>query len=70
MPFDSCLDLAVALKHFNCVCMSPSLSSLQIEEAAIQELLHHYGARNNPNEMIVVERSVQGPIATPFWNKH
>uniref|UniRef100_A0A673VXE8 Inhibitor of Bruton tyrosine kinase n=1 Tax=Salmo trutta TaxID=8032 RepID=A0A673VXE8_SALTR len=46
------------------------LALIQIEEAAIQELLHHYGARNNPNEMIVVERSVQGPIATPFWNKH
>lgn len=50
--------------------MSPSLSSLQIEEAAIQELLYHYGTRNNPDEMIVVERSVQGPIAIPFWNKH
>ncbi|CAB1333636.1 unnamed protein product, partial [Coregonus sp. 'balchen'] len=46
------------------------LALIQIEEAAIQELLHHYGALNNPDEMIVVERSVQGPIATPFWNKH
>uniref|UniRef100_A0A674E1F9 Inhibitor of Bruton tyrosine kinase n=1 Tax=Salmo trutta TaxID=8032 RepID=A0A674E1F9_SALTR len=46
------------------------LALIQIEEAAIQELLYHYGTRNNPDEMIVVERSVQGPIAIPFWNKH
>ncbi|KAL0984669.1 hypothetical protein UPYG_G00144970 [Umbra pygmaea] len=46
------------------------LALIQIEEAAIQDLLLHYGVRNNPDEMIVVERSVQGPVATPFWNKH
>uniref|UniRef100_A0A8C7CMR7 Inhibitor of Bruton tyrosine kinase n=1 Tax=Oncorhynchus kisutch TaxID=8019 RepID=A0A8C7CMR7_ONCKI len=46
------------------------LALIQIEEAAIQELLYHYGTRNNPDEMIVVERCVQGPIAIPFWNKH
>uniref|UniRef100_A0A6Q2Z7N8 BTB domain-containing protein n=1 Tax=Esox lucius TaxID=8010 RepID=A0A6Q2Z7N8_ESOLU len=46
------------------------LALIQIEEAAIQELLLHYGARSNPDELIVVERSALGPIATPFWNKH
>lgn len=50
--------------------LSPSLSPSQIEERAIQDLLLHYGAANNPDEFIVVERASRGPIATPRWNKH
>uniref|UniRef100_A0A3Q4BQQ8 BTB domain-containing protein n=1 Tax=Mola mola TaxID=94237 RepID=A0A3Q4BQQ8_MOLML len=46
------------------------LALIQIEERAIQDLLLHYGARDNPNELIVVERSSKGPIAAPTWNKH
>uniref|UniRef100_A0A8B9L1R5 BTB domain-containing protein n=1 Tax=Astyanax mexicanus TaxID=7994 RepID=A0A8B9L1R5_ASTMX len=46
------------------------LALIQIEEAAIQDLLVHYRAFNNPDEFIVVERAPQGPIATPMWNKH
>lgn len=44
--------------------------SLQIEERAIQELLLHYRAHHNPEELIVVERSSKGPMAAPTWNKH
>lgn len=44
--------------------------SLQIEERAIQELLLHYRAHDNPDELIVVERASKGPIAAPTWNKH
>lgn len=29
----------------------------------------HYEARDNPDELIVVERSSRGPIAAPTWNK-
>ncbi|KAI4904062.1 hypothetical protein NFI96_033883 [Prochilodus magdalenae] len=46
------------------------LALIQIEERAIQDLLVHYKALNNPDELIVVERSPQGPIAIPTWNKH
>ncbi|XP_066558364.1 inhibitor of Bruton tyrosine kinase [Amia ocellicauda] len=46
------------------------LALIQIEECAIQDLLIHYKAFNNPDEFIVVERASQGPIATPMWNKH
>ncbi|XP_068180155.1 inhibitor of Bruton tyrosine kinase [Antennarius striatus] len=46
------------------------LALIQIEERAIQDLLYHYAARDNPDEMIVVERSSRGPIAAPTWNKH
>uniref|UniRef100_A0A8C5CVI0 Inhibitor of Bruton tyrosine kinase n=1 Tax=Gadus morhua TaxID=8049 RepID=A0A8C5CVI0_GADMO len=45
------------------------LALIQIEECAIQQLLIHYKARDNPDELIVVERSSMGPIATPTWNK-
>ncbi|XP_006025752.1 inhibitor of Bruton tyrosine kinase isoform X1 [Alligator sinensis] len=43
---------------------------IQIEECAIQDLLIHYEAFDNPDEYVVVERASQGPIATPRWNKH
>ncbi|KAG7336221.1 hypothetical protein KOW79_000914 [Hemibagrus wyckioides] len=46
------------------------LALIQIEERAIQDLLVHYRAFNNPDELIIVERSPQGPIAAPTWNKH
>ncbi|XP_059423219.1 inhibitor of Bruton tyrosine kinase [Carassius carassius] len=46
------------------------LALIQIEERAIQDLLLHYKAINNPEELILVERSTQGPIAIPTWNKH
>ncbi|XP_071390852.1 inhibitor of Bruton tyrosine kinase isoform X1 [Centroberyx affinis] len=46
------------------------LALIQIEERAIQDLLFHYEARDNPDELIVVERSSRGPVATPTWNKH
>uniref|UniRef100_A0A8D3BQZ9 Inhibitor of Bruton tyrosine kinase n=1 Tax=Scophthalmus maximus TaxID=52904 RepID=A0A8D3BQZ9_SCOMX len=46
------------------------LALIQIEERAIQDLLLHYKARDNPDELIVVERSSSGPIAAPTWNKH
>uniref|UniRef100_A0A7N8XEB8 Inhibitor of Bruton agammaglobulinemia tyrosine kinase n=1 Tax=Mastacembelus armatus TaxID=205130 RepID=A0A7N8XEB8_9TELE len=46
------------------------LALIQIEERAIQDLLFHYKVHGNPDELIVVERSSRGPIATPTWNKH
>ncbi|XP_047666724.1 inhibitor of Bruton tyrosine kinase isoform X5 [Tachysurus fulvidraco] len=46
------------------------LALIQIEERAIQDLLVYYRAFNNPDELIMVERSPQGPIAAPTWNKH
>uniref|UniRef100_A0A8C9SNX1 Inhibitor of Bruton tyrosine kinase n=1 Tax=Scleropages formosus TaxID=113540 RepID=A0A8C9SNX1_SCLFO len=46
------------------------LALIQVEERAIQELLFHYKAPNNPEEFILVERASLGPIATPTWNKH
>ncbi|KAF7653650.1 hypothetical protein LDENG_00080370 [Lucifuga dentata] len=46
------------------------LALIQIEERAIQDLLFHYKARDNPDELIVVERTSRGPIAAPTWNKH
>ncbi|XP_036394726.1 inhibitor of Bruton tyrosine kinase isoform X1 [Megalops cyprinoides] len=46
------------------------LALIQIEERAIQDLLVHYRASNNPDELIVVERAAQGPIAVPTWHKH
>lgn len=46
------------------------LALIQIEERAIQDLLVHYQAIDNPEEYITVERSAQGPMATPMWNKH
>lgn len=46
------------------------LALIQIEERAIQDLLLHYKARDNPEELIVVERSSSGPMAAPTWNKH
>ncbi|CAN9514113.1 unnamed protein product [Ophioblennius macclurei] len=45
------------------------LALIQIEERAIQDLLLHYKARDNPDELIVVERSSSGPMAAPTWNK-
>ncbi|XP_060608945.2 inhibitor of Bruton tyrosine kinase isoform X1 [Anolis sagrei] len=45
------------------------LALIQIEERAIQDLLLHYQAVGNPDEFVVVERSPQGPIAAPRWNK-
>ncbi|XP_071061913.1 inhibitor of Bruton tyrosine kinase isoform X3 [Pseudochaenichthys georgianus] len=46
------------------------LALIQIEERAIQDLLFHYKASDNPDELIVVERSSRGPMAIPTWNKH
>ncbi|KAI5106425.1 inhibitor of Bruton tyrosine kinase, partial [Silurus meridionalis] len=46
------------------------LALIQIEERAIQDLLVHYKAFNNPDELIMVERSPQGPVAAPTWNIH
>ncbi|KAF1526758.1 Inhibitor of Bruton tyrosine kinase, partial [Eudyptes sclateri] len=46
------------------------LALIQIEECAIQDLLIHYEAFNNPDEYVTVERAPQGPIAAPMWNKH
>uniref|UniRef100_A0A3P8VIF4 Inhibitor of Bruton tyrosine kinase n=1 Tax=Cynoglossus semilaevis TaxID=244447 RepID=A0A3P8VIF4_CYNSE len=46
------------------------LALIQIEERAIQDLLLHYKAHDNPDELIVVERSSKGPMAVPTWNKH
>ncbi|KAM7420261.1 hypothetical protein PAMA_014796 [Pampus argenteus] len=46
------------------------LALIQIEERAIQDLLFQYRARDNPDELIVVERSSKGPMAAPTWNKH
>ncbi|XP_041107151.1 inhibitor of Bruton tyrosine kinase isoform X2 [Polyodon spathula] len=46
------------------------LALIQIEECAIQDLLIHYNAFDNPDEFIRVERASQGPIAIPMWNKH
>ncbi|XP_039603766.1 inhibitor of Bruton tyrosine kinase isoform X1 [Polypterus senegalus] len=45
------------------------LALIQIEESAIQDLLTHYKAFGNPDELILVERALQYPIATPTWNK-
>lgn len=47
-----------------------ALFSFQIEECAIQDLLVHYEAFDNPEEFVTVERAPQGPIAAPMWNKH
>lgn len=44
--------------------------SYQIEERAIQELLLQYKARDNPDELIVVERATKVPVAAPTWKKH
>nr|DBA26453.1 TPA: hypothetical protein GDO54_010709 [Pyxicephalus adspersus] len=46
------------------------LALIQIEERAIQDLLVHYQAIDNPEEYIIIERSPQGPMAAPMWNKH
>ncbi|NWU61633.1 IBTK kinase, partial [Pterocles burchelli] len=46
------------------------LALIQIEECAIQDLLIHYEAFDNPDEFVTVERAPQGPIAAPTWNKH
>ncbi|XP_067882780.1 inhibitor of Bruton tyrosine kinase [Heterodontus francisci] len=46
------------------------LALIQIEECAIQDLLIHYQACDNPEEFIMIDRSPQGPIATPVWSKH
>ncbi|KAI1241116.1 Inhibitor of Bruton tyrosine kinase, partial [Lamprotornis superbus] len=46
------------------------LALIQIEECAIQDLLVHYEAFDNPEEFVTVERAPQGPIAAPTWNKH
>ncbi|OXB75543.1 UNVERIFIED_CONTAM: hypothetical protein H355_013543 [Colinus virginianus] len=46
------------------------LALIQIEECAIQDLLNHYEAFDNPDEFVTVERAPQGPMATPMWNKH
>ncbi|NXY90159.1 IBTK kinase, partial [Alcedo cyanopectus] len=46
------------------------LALIQIEECAIQDLLIHYEAFDNPDEFVTVERAPQGPMAAPMWNKH
>uniref|UniRef100_A0A1A7WGB9 Inhibitor of Bruton agammaglobulinemia tyrosine kinase n=1 Tax=Iconisemion striatum TaxID=60296 RepID=A0A1A7WGB9_9TELE len=46
------------------------LALIQIEERAIQDLLLHYKARDNPDELIVVETTSRGPMAAPTWHKH
>ncbi|KAF6114172.1 inhibitor of Bruton tyrosine kinase [Phyllostomus discolor] len=46
------------------------LALIQIEEHAIQELLVFYEAFGNPDEFVIVERTPQGPLAVPMWNKH
>ncbi|XP_012578342.1 PREDICTED: inhibitor of Bruton tyrosine kinase isoform X3 [Condylura cristata] len=46
------------------------LSLIQIEEHAIQDLLVFYEAFSNPDEFVIVERTPQGPVAVPMWNKH
>ncbi|XP_061677249.1 inhibitor of Bruton tyrosine kinase isoform X2 [Syngnathoides biaculeatus] len=46
------------------------LALIQIEERAIQDLLFHYKAHDNPDELILVERASSGPMAAPIWNKH
>ncbi|XP_064025549.1 inhibitor of Bruton tyrosine kinase isoform X1 [Pogoniulus pusillus] len=46
------------------------LALIQIEECAIQDLLLHYEAFDNPDEFVTVERAPQGPMAAPTWNKH
>ncbi|XP_037699224.1 inhibitor of Bruton tyrosine kinase isoform X2 [Choloepus didactylus] len=46
------------------------LALIQIEECAIQDLLVFYEAFGNPDEFVIVERTPQGPLAVPMWNKH
>ncbi|KAG8516091.1 Inhibitor of Bruton tyrosine kinase, partial [Galemys pyrenaicus] len=46
------------------------LALIQIEEHAIQDLLVFYEAFSNPDEFVIVERTPQGPVAVPMWNKH
>uniref|UniRef100_A0A3B5MT57 Inhibitor of Bruton agammaglobulinemia tyrosine kinase n=1 Tax=Xiphophorus couchianus TaxID=32473 RepID=A0A3B5MT57_9TELE len=46
------------------------LALIQIEERAIQDLLLHYKARDNPDELIAVETTSRGPMAAPTWHKH
>nr|XP_004660449.2 inhibitor of Bruton tyrosine kinase isoform X1 [Jaculus jaculus] len=46
------------------------LALIQVEERAIQDLLVFYEAFGNPDEFVVVERTPQGPLAVPMWNKH
>ncbi|KAM7136933.1 inhibitor of Bruton tyrosine kinase isoform 2-T2 [Molossus nigricans] len=46
------------------------LALIQIEEHAIQDLLVFYEAFGNPDEFVIVERTPQGPLAVPVWNKH
>ncbi|XP_023610956.1 inhibitor of Bruton tyrosine kinase isoform X5 [Myotis lucifugus] len=46
------------------------LALIQIEEHAIQDLLVFYEALGNPDEFVIVERTPQGPLAVPMWNKH
>ncbi|XP_023596163.1 inhibitor of Bruton tyrosine kinase isoform X3 [Trichechus manatus latirostris] len=46
------------------------LALIQIEEHAIQDLLVFYEALSNPDEFVIVERTPQGPLAVPMWNKH
>uniref|UniRef100_A0A3Q2QHR3 Inhibitor of Bruton tyrosine kinase n=1 Tax=Fundulus heteroclitus TaxID=8078 RepID=A0A3Q2QHR3_FUNHE len=51
-------------------CREKPLALIQIEERAIQDLLLHYKARDNPDELIVVETTARGPMAAPTWHKH
>lgn len=46
------------------------LALIQVEEHAIQDLLVFYEAFGNPDEFVIVERTPQGPVAVPMWNKH
>ncbi|XP_005377740.1 PREDICTED: inhibitor of Bruton tyrosine kinase isoform X5 [Chinchilla lanigera] len=46
------------------------LALIQIEERAIQDLLVFYEAFGNADEFVIVERTTQGPLAVPLWNKH
>ncbi|KAM9187597.1 LOW QUALITY PROTEIN: inhibitor of Bruton tyrosine kinase-like [Dugong dugon] len=43
---------------------------IQIDERAIQDLLVFGEALSNPDEFVIVERTPQGPLAVPTWNKH
>ncbi|XP_053457593.1 inhibitor of Bruton tyrosine kinase isoform X2 [Nycticebus coucang] len=45
------------------------LALIQTEERAIQDLLAFYEAFGNPDEFVIVERTPQGPLAVPMWNK-
>lgn len=47
-----------------------TLDLIQTEEDAVHDLLVFYGAFDNPEEFIIVERIPQALLAVPMWNKH